>query len=56
MGAAPPPGTPVVKVTPNNIAFGMVTQGAIAGGQVITLTNAGTGTLHIASVALGAQT
>jgi len=53
MGAAPPPGTPVVKVTPNNIAFGMVTQGAIAGGQVITLTNAGTGTLHIASVALG---
>jgi hypothetical protein len=31
----------------------MVTQGATAGGQVITLTNAGTGTLHIASVALG---
>src|SRR5260370_4384916 len=53
MGAAPPPGTPVVKLTPNNISFGMVTQGATAGGQVITLTNAGTVTLHMASVALG---
>jgi len=52
MGAAPPPGTPVVKVTPNNIAFGMVTR-VPCRWQVITLTNAGTGTLHIASVALG---
>jgi len=53
MGAAPPPGTPVVKLTPNNISFGTVTQGASAGAQVITLTSAGTGALHIASVALG---
>src|SRR5713101_3018314 len=53
MGAAPPPGTPVVKLTPNSISFGMVTQGASAGAQVITLTSAGTGALHIASVALG---
>jgi len=53
MGAAPPPGTPVVKLTPNNISFGTVTQGANAGTQVITLTSAGTGPLHIASVALG---
>ena len=53
MAAAPPPGTPVVKLTPNNISFGTVTQGATAGAQIITLTSAGTGTLHIASVALG---
>jgi hypothetical protein len=53
IGAAPPPGTPVVKLTPNNISFGTVTQGATAGAQIITLTSAGTGTLHIASVALG---
>jgi len=53
MGAAPPPGTPVVKLTPNNISFGTVTQGASASTQVITLTSAGTGALHIASVALG---
>jgi len=33
MGAAPPPGTPVVKLIPNNISFGMVTQGATAGGK-----------------------
>jgi hypothetical protein len=51
--AAPPPGTAVVKLTPNIISFGMVTQGANAGAQVITLTSAGTGPLHIASVALG---
>jgi len=53
MGAAPPPGTPVVKLTPNNISFGIVTQGASAGAQVITLTSAGTGPLHVSSVALG---
>src|SRR6267378_2611457 len=53
MGAAPPPGTPVVKLTPNNISFGIVTQGASAGAQVIILTSAGTGPLHVSSVALG---
>ena len=42
-GAAPPPGTPVVKLTPNNISFGMVTQGVGSTAQVITLTSAGTG-------------
>ena len=53
MAAAPSPGTPVVKLTPNNISFGTVTQGVSVGAQAITLTNAGTGPLHIASVALG---
>ncbi|HEY4817285.1 MAG TPA: choice-of-anchor D domain-containing protein [Candidatus Acidoferrum sp.] len=52
-GAAPPPGTPVVKLTPNSVSFGTVTQGAVVGGQVITLTSSGTGPLHVASVALG---
>lgn len=52
-GAAPPPGTAVLKLTPNSIFFGTVTQGASPGAQVITLTSAGTGSLHIASAALG---
>jgi 6-phosphogluconolactonase (cycloisomerase 2 family) len=51
--AAAPPGTPIVKLTPNSVPFGNVTQGANVGAQIITLTNAGTGSLHIASVALG---
>jgi hypothetical protein len=52
-GAAPPPGTPVVKLTPSSVSFGSVTQGAAAAAQTITLTSSGTGPLHIASVALG---
>ena len=52
-GAAPPPGTPIVKLTPSSVSFGAVTQGAVVPAQVITLTNSGTGPLHIASVALG---
>jgi Abnormal spindle-like microcephaly-assoc'd, ASPM-SPD-2-Hydin len=48
-----PPGTAVVKLTPVTISFGTVTQGTTAGGQLITLTSAGTGALHIANVALG---
>ena len=52
-GAAAPPGTPIVKLTPTNASFGAVTQGAVVPAQVITLTNSRTGPLHIASVALG---
>jgi 6-phosphogluconolactonase (cycloisomerase 2 family) len=52
-GAAAPPGTPMVKLTPSNLSFGAVTQGAAVPAQVITLTNSGTGPLHIASVVLG---
>ncbi len=52
-GAAPPPGTPVVKLTPTSVSFGTVTQGAAVAAQVATLTNSGTGALHIASVAVG---
>jgi 6-phosphogluconolactonase (cycloisomerase 2 family) len=52
-GAAPPPGTPVVKLTPSSASFGAVTQGAAVAAQIITLTSSGTGPLHIASVALG---
>ncbi len=53
IGAAPPPGTPVVKLTPNGVFFGSVTQGAAVAAQTITLISSGTGPLHIASVALG---
>jgi 6-phosphogluconolactonase (cycloisomerase 2 family) len=51
-GAAAPPGTPIVKLTPANVSFGPVTQGAVVAAQVITLANSGTGPLHIASVTL----
>jgi 6-phosphogluconolactonase (cycloisomerase 2 family) len=52
-GAAPPPGMPVVKLTPSSVFFGSVTQGAAVAAQIITLTSSGTGPLHITSVALG---
>jgi hypothetical protein len=52
-GAVPPPGTPIVKLTPTSISFGTVTQGTDVSAQVVTLTNSGTGPLHIASLALG---
>ena len=52
-GAAPPPGTPLVKLTPGSASFGAVTQGAAVAAQIITLTSSGTGPLHITSVALG---
>ncbi len=52
-GAAPPPGTPLVKLTPGTVSFGTVTQGAAVAAQIITLTSSGTGPLHITSVALG---
>ena len=52
-GAAPPPGTPLVKLTPGSVSFGTVTQGAAVTAQIITLTSSGTGPLHITSVALG---
>jgi hypothetical protein len=52
-GAAAPPGTPVVKLTPSSVSFGAVTQGVSVAAQAITLTNSGTGPLHISSVALG---
>ena len=52
-GAAPPPGTPIVKLAPTSVSFGTVTQGAAVGTQIVTLTSSGTGPLHIGSVALG---
>jgi hypothetical protein len=52
-GSAPPPGTPLVKLTPGSVSFGAVTQGAAVAAQIITLTSSGTGPLHIASVTLG---
>ena len=52
-GAAPPPGTPAVRLTPSSISFGTVTQGSAVAAQVITLTSSGTGPLHITSVAVG---
>ena len=52
-GAAPPPGTPTVRLTPSSISFGTVTQGSAVAAQVITLTNSGTGPLHIISVTTG---
>jgi hypothetical protein len=51
-GAAPPPGTPLVKLAPTSISFGTVTQGAAVGAQIVTLTSSGTAPLHIASVTL----
>jgi hypothetical protein len=51
-GAAPPPGTPIVKPTPTSVSFGTVTQGAPVGAQIITLTSSGTAPLHIASIAV----
>jgi hypothetical protein len=51
-GAAPPPGTPIVKLTPTSVSFGTVTQGAPVGAQIITLTSSGTAPLHIASIAV----
>ena len=52
-GAAPPPGTPVVKLSSTSISFGSITQGTSVAAQVITLSSSGTGSLHIASVVLG---
>ncbi len=52
-GAAPPPGAPIVKLTPTSISFGTVTQGTAVSAQIVTLTNSGTGSLHIASLTLG---
>jgi 6-phosphogluconolactonase (cycloisomerase 2 family) len=52
-GAAPPPGTPIVKLAPTSISFGTVTQGAAVSAQIVTLTSSGTAPLHITSVALG---
>jgi len=52
-GAAPPPGAPLVKLSPSSVSFGTVTQGAAVAAQVITVTSSGTGPLHITSVALG---
>ena len=49
-GAALPPGTPAAKLTPSNVSFGTITQGSAVAPQVVTLTNSGTGPLHIASV------
>jgi len=48
-----PPGTPVAKLTSSSLSFGTVTQSVNAVPQTITLTSAGTGTLHITGVALG---
>ena len=52
-GAAPPPGAPIVKLTPASISFGTVTQGTSVSAQIVTLANSGTGPLHIASLILG---
>jgi hypothetical protein len=52
-GAALPPGTPVVKLTPSSISFGTVTQGSAVAAQFVTLSSSGTGPLHITSVATG---
>jgi len=52
-GATPPPGTPVARLSPSTLSFGAVTQGTSVPPQTITLTNSGTGSLHITSVALG---
>jgi 6-phosphogluconolactonase (cycloisomerase 2 family) len=52
-GAAAPPGTPAIKIAPALISFGTITQGASVSPQTVTLTDSGTGPLHIASVALG---
>jgi hypothetical protein len=52
-GATPPPGTPIVKLTPTSVSFGTVTQGTAVNAQIVTLTNSGTGPLHIASLTLG---
>lgn len=52
-GATPPPGTPVVRLSSNGLSFGAVTQGTSISPGTITLTNSGTGSLHITSVTLG---
>ena len=52
-GAVPPPGTPIVRLTPTSISFGTVTQGTAVSAQIVTLANSGTGSLHIASLTLG---
>jgi hypothetical protein len=52
-GEAGPPGKPAVSLTSRTIAFGTVTQGASAGPQSVTLTNSGTGPLHISSIVVG---
>jgi hypothetical protein len=49
----PPPSTPGVSFSPNSLTFGNVAVGSTSSPQTTTLTNAGTATLNIASVALG---
>jgi 6-phosphogluconolactonase (cycloisomerase 2 family) len=51
-GTAAPPGTAVVKLSRNSVAFGAVTQGTTVASQAITITSSGTGPLHITSVAV----
>jgi hypothetical protein len=52
-GAAAPPGTPLIRLAPSRVSFGAVRQGASVAAQIVTLTNSGTGPLHITSPALG---
>lgn len=52
-GATPPPGTPAVNLSTNTVSFGAATQGTVVSAQTISLTNSGSGALHISSVALG---
>ena len=52
-GGAAPPGTPAVKLAPGSLSFGGVTQAASVAPQNVTLTNSGTGPLHITSITLG---
>lgn len=52
-GAAPPPGTPVVKLSATAVSFANVTQGSTVSPQVVTLTSFGSATLHISSIVLG---
>jgi 6-phosphogluconolactonase (cycloisomerase 2 family) len=51
-GQAAPTGKPAVTLSPNSVAFGTITQGSSAGPQSVTLTNSGSGPLHISSIVL----
>lgn len=52
-GVAPPPPAPAVSAAPNPVNFSTITQGTTSSPISLVITNSGSATLHIASVAVG---
>ncbi len=51
-GSTPPSNTPAVTLAPAVLSFGTITEGTMNGPQTISVTNSGSATLHVSSVAL----